>query len=421
MRRYHHLGHFAATTPDKLAVVDAAGNASLTYAELDARSNRLARLLHRHGVRRGDHLAVVMDSQLRVLEVAWAALRSGLRVTPVSPNLSVDHAAHVLSDCDARVVVASWARCELASRMTDRLPYCEQRLMTDGCIPGWDSYEEAVAAEPASPLPEQWLGTPLFYSAGTTGRPKGVVRTGPLRSLEEGPHAATAGLLRRYGFDAASVALVALPLCDSMGLESAVHLQFCGGTVVFMPALEPQAALCAIARHRVTHSHWSPGTFAQLLALPAPQRARDDLSSQRCAIHSGTPCPVHVKRAMIEWWGPILHEQYGSIEANGLTAIDSREALARPGSVGRSALGVVRICDMSGAELPAGHEGLVYFEREQLPFRYYKDDAQTRSAQHPRHPNWTTAGDIGHVDADGYLYLHGRREWADAARAARFG
>jgi long-chain acyl-CoA synthetase len=175
-----------------------------------------------------------------------------------------------------------------------------------------------------------------------------------------------------------------------------------------MPRFDAEAALAAIERFAVTHSQFVPTMFVRMLKLPEAVRTRYDLLTMRMAIHAAAPCPVEVKQQMIAWWGEILHEYYGGTEGNGMTRIESADWLAHPGSVGRAVVGVVHICDEEGREVPAGESGLIYFERESMPFAYHKDPDRTRAAQHPQHPNWSTLGDIGYLDAESYLYLTDR-------------
>ncbi|MCW5238364.1 acyl-CoA synthetase [Verminephrobacter eiseniae] len=409
-----YLGDFAVLTPDKPAVINGTTGASLSYRELEERSNRFAQYLYALGLRRGERIAMLLENNLRCFEVAWAAFRSGLLLTAVNRYLTADEAAYIITDCDARVVVSSFAMRALAAQLSCAMPACERRLMLDGTIPGWDSYEQAIAAASAARLADEWLGATMFYSSGTTGRPKGVVRAQRACRIDEAPDLDTRmAMMRHYMFTAESIYLSPAPLYHAAPLNYTTNVQFCGGTVVFMEKFEPMPALALIDRYRITHSQWVPTMFIRLLKLSPGQRAGFDLRSHRVAIHAAAPCPVEVKRQMIEWWGPIVHEYYGGSEGAGLTAIDSHEALARPGSVGKALQGVIHICegDGQGRPLPAGQDGLVYFERDAQPFHYHKDPEKTRAAQHPCHPLWSTLGDIGHLDADGYLYLTDRQSF----------
>jgi len=400
------VGTHAMRAPEHPAVIDSASGAMITYRELDQRSNRLAQYLYRVGLRRGDTIALLLENHPRFMEIVWAARRSGLYLTAVNRYLTADEAAYIIDDCDAALLLSSAALAEVAMHLPSRLPRCRRYLMAGGTIDGWESYEAAVADCPAEPLEEQWLGEIMLYSSGTTGRPKGVRR--PLRPLKVDEDDILVMFTRGYGFDADTVYLSPAPMYHAAPLAFSIGVQNAGGTVVMMPRFDAEAALAAIERYRITHSQFVPTMFVRMLKLPAECRTRYDLSSHRLAIHAAAPCPVEVKRAMIDWWGPIIHEYYGGTEGNGMTRIDAAEWLAHPGSVGRPIIGVLHICDEAGNDLPPEEPGLIYFERDAMPFAYYKDPERTRAAQHPRHPNWSTLGDIGYVDRDGFLYLTDR-------------
>ena len=401
------IGTYAALAPERPAVIDSGSGAIITYGELNARSNRLAQHLYRIGLRRGDTIALFMENNPRFLEIVWATRRSGLYLTAVNRYLTPDEAAYIIDDCDAVLLLSSAARADVAANLPAKLPRCRHYLMTDGTIDGWDSYEAAVASCPAAPLPDEWLGDIMLYSSGTTGRPKGVRR--PLRPVRVDEDDVLAIFTRGYGFDTDTVYLSPAPMYHAAPLAFSVGAQSRGGTIVMMPRFDAEASLAAIERYRITHSQFVPTMFVRMLKLPTEIRTRYDLSSHKLAIHAAAPCPVDVKRAMIEWWGPILHEYYGGTEGNGMTRIDTAEWLAHPGSVGRPIIGVLHICDEAGNDLPPGEPGLIYFERDAMPFAYHKDPDRTHAAQHPQHPNWSTLGDIGYVDADGYLYLTDRK------------
>jgi fatty-acyl-CoA synthase len=379
----------------------------VTYRELDERSNRLAQLMWASGLRPGDHVAVLLENHVRYPEVYWASVRSGLYLTTVNRYLTGEEAAYIVEDCGARVLITSAALRYVAVSVAARVPGCAVRLMVDGVAEGFESYELAVARYPAEPLDEEPMGELMLYSSGTTGRPKGIKRPLPGRSAEAGA-GITPILGPLFDMDADSVYLSPAPLYHSAPIGFSMGVQALGSTVVIMETFDADAALGAIEAHRVTHSQWVPTMFSRMLKLPEESRSRHDLSSHQVAIHGAAPCPVGVKERMIEWWGPILREYYGGTEVNGLTFIGSQEWLAHRGSVGKSMLGIVHICDDSGAELPTGERGLVYFELPKRPFEYHGDPEKTRKAEHPDHPNWTALGDVGYVDADGYLYLTDR-------------
>jgi fatty-acyl-CoA synthase len=404
-------GTFAATTPDKPAVVMAGSGASLTYRELEEGSARLARFLVDHGLRRGDGIALLADNAPRVYEVYWAAQRAGLYITVVNRHLAPAEVAYIVNDCGARVFVASAALGDLAAAVAPLAPDVEVRLAYGGAVDGFDDYDTALDEISSAPLPDQPRGADMLYSSGTTGRPKGIRPALPERQIDEPGDTYVSVFGAAYGFDSDTVYLSPAPLYHAAPLRFSATVQAVGGTVVVMERFDPEGALTAVERFRATHSQWVPTMFVRMLKLPAEVRERYDVSSLRVAIHAAAPCPVDVKRAMIGWWGPVLYEYYAATEGVGITFIDTPQWLAHPGSVGRGGvLGDIRICDDdTGAVLPPRQVGTIYFERDQPTFEYHNDPARTRAARHPEHENWGTVGDLGYVDEEGFLYLTDRK------------
>ncbi len=401
-------GTYAAQTPDRIAAVMAGTGETVSYAELERRSVQLARVLRQAGLRRGDAVALITENSLRALEVYWAALRSGLYITAVNYRLKPDEVAYIVNDSGAAALVVSAEQAATATAITDLTTAVKLRLAFGGPVPGYGAYEPALAAVPAAPLDEQPHGATMLYSSGTTGRPKGVRPPLPDAQVDE-PEALVELARVAFGFNTETVYLSPGPIYHAAPLRFCGAVQALGGTVVMAKRFDAEQALAAIGEHRITHAQFVPTMFVRMLQLAPQVRDGYDLGTLRVAIHAAAPCPVQVKQKMIEWWGPILLEYYAGTEGNGMTAIDSRTWLTRPGTVGRPILGTLHICADDGTELPAGQPGGVYFERDEVPFTYHNDLDKTLAAQHPEHPTWTTLGDVGYLDDDGFLFLTDRK------------
>ena len=399
----------ALRTPDKAAARLADTGEEISYAELDERSTRLAHALAEAGLRRGDVLALLSTNDLRCFEVYWAAMRSGLYITAVNHHLSADEVAYIIADSGAKALVVDAAKAELAEAIVGRAPKVVLRLAFGGEVAGYQDYTGALAAASAEPLADEPGGATMLYSSGTTGRPKGVRPPLPERQVHEPGEMVTQLAGTVFGLGPDAVYLSPAPIYHAAPLRWCGAIQGLGGTVVMTKKFDPEQTLAAIAEHRVTAGQFVPTMFVRMLKLDEPVRSRYDVSTLRLAIHAAAPCPVEVKRKMIDWWGPVLVEYYAGTEGNGMTMINSQRWLDKPGSVGQAVVGGLRICDDNGNELPVGEVGTVYFERDELPFTYHNDPEKTRAAQHPKHPTWTTVGDIGWVDADGFLFLTDRK------------
>jgi long-chain acyl-CoA synthetase len=401
-----HPTHHAKTWPDKPAYIMAATGETVTYGELDARSNQGAHLFRSLGLEAGDAVAIFMDNSPRYYEVLWAAQRSGLRFTCISSKLTAGEVEYIVKDSGAKALVASAGVAPVALQLA--LPGVAL-FMADGTQGSYESFEAARATFPQTPIADETGGGAMLYSSGTTGRPKGVKRDAP-----EGPQPIDApnGLMMMgvgmYGWTADSIYLSPAPLYHAAPLGWSMAVQALGGTVVLMERFDPEAALAYIEKYKVTTAQWVPTHFVRMLKLPEATRAKYDLTSLKSVFHAAAPCPVPVKEAMIAWWGPIVNEYYAGTEGNGFTAINSQEWLAKKGSVGRAIVGEVKICDEAGEPLPPRAEGAVFFAGGGT-FEYHNDPGKTAESRNKH--GWTTLGDVGWLDEDGFLFLTDRKSF----------
>ena len=396
------LAWWATRQPDRPAIWSAHGDR--TFAELNKRANQLSRALRRRGLVEGDAVALLCTNRPEFAETVAACQRSGFRLTPINWHLSANEASYIISDCGARAVVASVELADTATEAVAGAPKSYVLLAAGGPIRGFESYDEAIADETWGDLDDAVLGTQMLYTSGTTGRPKGVYRSPELaRAIAAAPP------VNAYGYREGSedLHLCTGPLYHAAPLAFSLSLPLAFGVgVVLMDQWEAEEALRLIERHRVTHTHMVPTMFHRLLSLPDEVREKYDVSSLRMVLHGAAPCPVPIKRRMIEWVGPVVLEYYAATEGVGTWA-DSATWLARPGTVGRAVVaGQVKVGDDEGNALPSGEIGLVYLRSPAAGrFEYFGDRSKTDGVYRDE---YFTLGDMGYLDEDGYLFLTDR-------------
>ena len=400
-------GPFKSADPSHIAVIAASSEKVLRYAELDEQSNKIASYLRQLGLNNGDTIAVCLENRVEYFALVWAGLRSGLMVTPINKYLSAEEIEYIVSNSESKVLFCSETYHSIAYEIALNCNSCSHVFSVDGSFRGVKSLQESLKNSEDNKTDWDIRGNLFCYSSATTGRPKGIELPLSLDSYQEKKEDMTAALAA-ISMGQETVYLCPAPLYHAAPIQYSTALQELGATIVVMEKFDAKKALDCIERYKVTFSQWVPTMFVRMLKLPEPERLQYDISSQTFVLHAAAPCPVDVKKAMLDWWGPIIYEYYGGSERNGSTYVTPQEWLSNPGTVGKAHMGTIRICNEAGEELPAGEVGRIYFDLPDVSFEYKGDLKKTKEARHPVHPTWTTLDDVGYVNEEGYLFLTGR-------------
>ena len=402
-----YSGIHAAARAEQPAIIMAKTGETVTYAELEARENRLAHFFRTKGLKRLDHYAVFMENNARYIECCGAGERAGLYYTCANSFLTPDELSYIVNNCRARVLITSQEKRDTALAALKSCPNVELCLIVDGPGDGERvlNLDEATKAFRSTPITDEALGAAMLYSSGTTGEPKGI-----LRPLPEQPPAKKLPLLdfmeRLWGYREGMIYLSPAPLYHSAPQAATNLVIRNGGTVIVMEKFDPEFYLQLVEKYKVTHSQLVPTMFSRMLKLPEDVRKKNDLSSLEVIVHAAAPCPVQVKEQMIEWWGPIILEYYSATEGLGLSGCNSTEWLAHRGTVGKVMLGDLHVLDEEMKPCATGTPGTLWFKTA-TPFEYFEDAAKTADAR-SKDGSMSTVGDVGYVNSDGFLYLTDR-------------
>ena len=398
-------GEIAQSTPNKPAVIMSDTGESLSFLELHHYAERMANLFQASGLKPGDHVALCLENRMEFLPICWGAHYAGLYYTAISSRLTSPEIAYIVNDCGAGALITSIYKAEEAIELADDIPHVFLRLSVGGSVDGYEPLEELLSEQPITPIGPRTEGADMLYSSGTTGRPKGVKVPLPDTDLG-GSDGVTALLGLLFGANEDTVYLSPAPLYHAAPLRFCRGVHKIGGTVVVMPRFGPVELLESIEKFKATFLQVVPTMFVRLLKLDKEQREAFDVSSLQSVVHAAAPCPIPVKKQMIDWWGKIIHEYYAGTEGNGFCYCNSEDWLTHEGTVGKAILGTLHIVDDNGSELSVGEIGGVYFESDGN-FEYHNDPEKTEGAK--LHNGWSTLGDIGKVDDEGFLYLTDRK------------
>lgn len=403
-----HPSIHAKSNPDKVAYRMASTGQALTYRQLDERSNQGAHLFRSLGLKAGDHIALLMENRLAFMEICWAAQRAGLYYTAISRYLTKDEIGYIVQDCGAKVVITSAQGSETMKSLLSDGPGAPLYYMVDPPTAGFRSWEQETAAQPTTPIADEVAGYDMLYSSGTTGRPKGIKREFEGNAIDVPSPFLRLLCEKMCGMNAESIYLSPAPLYHAAPLRFNMMATTLGGTSIIMEHFDAEQFLALVEKYKVTQSQLVPTMFVRMLKLPDEVRSRYDVSTLKGAIHAAAPCPVDVKAKMIEWWGPILIEYYAGSEGNGVTVSTSQQWLAHRGTVGKAVVGTIKILDDEGEEQPVGEIGTVYFA-DAPSFSYHNDPDKTKKAYNEK--GWSTLGDVGYLDDEGFLYLTDRKSY----------